>query len=319
MVRKHYFRSDAGAVTWPALLALIAALMIGFWLYQRHQAAKTYGPAVVVSSISMLKTGMMLVEAAVQNDGELPKTPERANFTPIDQQVGAPRRLVRLHLQMLPEGELTMHYDGWEFHDATLRLTPIAADGALRWKCDSVGIPHAWIDDYCKQLASRTVQVALADPQVAKDAQAARDSEDAKMAAQESERQSRLWDAPFRSRGPLGGNSVVIADALAQLAPFQEAEQEYVNANDGSMPGSAEPMNAKFADDRRRFEVMGHPVQVDFGPGASIYVSIDGLSTQRVEMVVDGEMDMNHLLHWTCKPVGGPAPVEVPPECYRAE
>jgi len=309
-------RRSNGEVTWPALLALIGALAIGFWLYQRHNAAKIYGPAVVAASIATIRTPMMQVEMAVQNDGELPKTSDRAGFTPIDQKVGASDRIVRLRVEMLPEGELVMHYDGWQFHDGILRLTPIAADNTLRWKCDSVGIPHEWIDGYCQQLAQRTVQVALADPQVARDAQAARDSQDAQMAAQAAEQEARIWDAPFRSKGTLGGHSVVIAEALARLRPYQDAMQDYFNAN-GSLPGSGEPMNARFGGEQRHFDVMGHPVEISFGPGM-IIVSVEGLSPERIDLDVDAVIQ-DKLLRWTCRPAGGPAPVEVPQECYRAE
>jgi hypothetical protein len=305
-------------VTWPGLLALIGVLVVVFWLYQRHNAAKTYGPAVIALSIATIRTPMMLVEAAVQNDGDLPKTADRANFTPIDQQVGASDRLVRLRVEMIADGELVMHYDGWQFHGATLRLTPTAADNTLRWKCDASGIPREWIEGYCKQLESRTVQAQLADPEVEKAARESRDSQDAQMTAQAAEEEARIWDAPFRSRGTLGGNSVVIAEALARLAPFQEAAQEYLNAND-SLPGGT-PMEQRFPEEQRHFEVMGHPVTVDFYPDAGMGVEIEGLSTERVTLSVSAYREFGKkLLRWQCRPAGGPASVEVPQECYRAE
>jgi hypothetical protein len=301
-------------VTWPGLIAFVILVILGVWLYRRHEVNNAYGKVIVAQSLSMAMMGRQQVEAVVLNDGALPKNAEEAGFTPIDQPYGPQDRVVRLRLDMLDAGQLKLRYDGWQFHDATLTLVPRIEGDTLKWKCSPSGIPSAWIKDWCFQIEERGTKLgAPPESQIAAAAAAARQASAASTASSEP----TMWEPPFVSRGPLSGDGAVIAEGLRQLAPFQQAAQDYFSIHNELPSGGAE-LESKYTPEQLQLSVMGHDAHIDFGAAAEIYLQFQGFGDSPFKVTVTPMISSTTgRLEWRCRASADQAAVEMPPECTR--
>lgn len=296
-------------VTWPGLIALVVVLFLGAVLYRHHQVDKAYGQTIVAQSLSFLLMGRQRVEASLLSYGTLPQKAAELELEAVDQTFGPPDRVVRLRFDPLDHGELKVRYDGWQFHDASLRLVPKIEGETLRWKCEAVGIPSAWFKDLCFQIEERTTKFGAPPPPEPHRAEASTNT--APPAIPDG---PPSWEPPFRSSGPANADAAVITEGLRQLEPFQRAAQEYYNSHH-ALPSSADEIRTMFTAEQLQLQIVEHAAHVSFGPLGDVYLDFEGFSVPLTMEVTPGIDFDTGRLGWRCFATGEHGGILIPPEC----
>jgi hypothetical protein len=288
-----------------AALALLAAGVAGLRLYWTKLVDRAYGRTIVVQSLAYFEVGRAQVVAIVTGDGVMPGAREAEGFERIDRRVGPPDRNVRIQAEMKPGGAIVIRYDGWKLSGAQLTMAPRIVQNALVWECQPVNIPREWIDDACFQIGQQSLPLGF-DPTAPVTPRPVQ--------SEPPEEPSRAWAAPFVSRAALSGDAAAIAEGLHRLLPYQNYAEEYFRTHDRALPSGAAEMEARFPESLRRFPVDGSEVVVTFGPGATMFLQMRG-----VTLMIDpsGLLDSDRL-EWTCRPTSDEqAAIELPPECAQ--